>query len=93
MNHKIRKKLDKKFSLCARSVPDIRLEEVIKVAMDTGYHAVGFAFDNIQDLDKTLALDLRERINDSPLFGLDIDVIRIKPGPFNTEVFHFLDLA
>ena len=47
MNHKIRKKLDKKFSLCARSVPDIRLEEVIKVAMDTGYHAVGFAFDNI----------------------------------------------
>ena len=93
MNHKIRKKLDKKFSLCARSVPDIRLEEVIKVAMDTGYHAVGFAFDNIQDLDKTLALDLRERINDSPLFGLDIDVIRIKPVPLNTEVFHFLDLA
>ena len=93
MTYKIRKKLDKKFSLCARSVPDISLEEVITVAMDTGYHAVGFAFDNIQELDKTLALDLRERINNSPLFGLDIDVIRIKPGPLNTEVFHFLDLA
>ena len=51
MTYKIRKKIDKKFSLCARSVPDIRLEEVITVAMDTGYHAVGFAFDNIQELD------------------------------------------
>ena len=50
MNHKIRKKLDKKFSLCARSVPDIRLEEVIKVAMDTGYHAVGFALERFTAL-------------------------------------------
>ena len=80
-------------SLCARAVPEISPVEVITVAMDTGYEAVGFAFDDMAELDRPLAHKLRKRIDDSPLFALDIDVIRVWPGPLAAADFHFLDCA
>ncbi len=80
-------------SLCARVVPDLDPAEAIDAAVAAGYGAVGFAFDDIADLDQRLARDLRARLADSPIECLDVDVIRIQPGPENPDHYRFIDCA
>ncbi len=89
----LRTKIRRPVSLCARVVPEILSADVIDVAVQAGYDAVGFAFDDISKLDMAVARDLGKRINDSPLFALDIDVIRLQPGPADPAHFRFIDCA
>lgn len=80
-------------SLCARVVPELSPAEAIDAAVAAGYGAVGFAFDTPADLDQRLARDLRTRLSDSPIECLDVNVIRIMPGPENTDHYRFVDHA
>jgi len=80
-------------SLCARVVPEVSASEVIDIAVNAGYDAVGFAFDDPADLDMARARELGKQVNDSPLYALDIDVIRIQPGPANPGHLRFIDCA
>ena len=50
-------------------------------------------FDDIADLDQRLARDLRARLGDSPIECLEVDVIRIMPGPENPGHYRFIDCA
>lgn len=84
---------DRLISLCARVVPELSPAQAIDAAVAAGYGAVGFAFDDTADLDQPLARDLRTRLADSPIECLDVNVIRIKPGPDNPAHFRFIDRA
>ncbi len=84
---------DRLIALCARVVPELSPAETIGAAAAAGYGAVGFAFDDPGDLDERLARDLRARIDDSPIECLDVNVIRIKPGPHNPAHNRFIDRA
>ena len=80
-------------SLCARVVPELSPAEAIDAAAAAGYGAVGFAFDDPGELDTRTARDLHSRLADSPIDCLDVNVIRIKPGPDNPAHYRFIDCA
>ena len=84
---------DRLISLCARVVPELSPARAIDAAVAAGYGAIGFAFDDPGDLDEHMARDLRTRLADSPIECLDVNVIRIKPGPDNPSHFRFIDRA
>lgn len=84
---------DRLISLCARAVPEVTPLDLVGVAEDTGFGAVGFAFDTMDALDVPLARKLRARLADSPLDCLDLDVVRIAPGALDARAYRFLDHA
>lgn len=80
-------------SLCARVVPELSPAELIGTALDTGYGAVSFAFDSPYEFDDRMARDLRARLDNNPIECLDVNVIRIMPGPENPDHYRFIDFA
>lgn len=80
-------------SLCARVVPELTPAQLIGAAVAAGYGAVSFAFDSPYEFDGQMVRDLRARLDDNPIECLDVNVIRITPGPENPDHYRFIDFA